>query len=226
MSPCLPDHLPAGRTTFSACVCGTAIEAVVELRPEREAAASNAAMRLAEEVVAATLQVDVRRVRVAPLQPSGRPVGFVDGVVANVSVSVSHVVRGAAAVAAPTAFVGVDLVVPADAGPALDHFFTADELAFLPGRPALLRALLWSAKEAAYKAAGIDTEFRPRRVSITRLCDRAFAWTITAEHVGAHGEGVFRDVGPVVVAIAACRQKQARRRSGGGASRREEMACS
>jgi hypothetical protein len=116
---------------------------------------------------------------------------------------VSHV-RGLLGAAASTdGQVGLDIVDPAAAGRALDAFFTPDELTLMPDDMGLLRALLWGAKEAAYKAARLDTEFRPRRVTIESLSPNGFSWVVRERHAVVTGVGRFATVGRYVVAIAA-----------------------
>jgi hypothetical protein len=152
---------------------------------------SGDAWRLAEDLVAASLGVAPGIVRVASLLPSGRPVATIEGVPAAFSVSVSHVRGLVGAASSPAACVGLDIVDPADAGRSLDVWFTPDELALLPDDHGLLRAMLWSAKEAAYKAARLDTEFRPRMVAIESLSANGFEWRVRDGHAEAYGVGCF-----------------------------------
>jgi len=159
------------------------------------------AARLAEGLVTARLAIDAGRVRVASLVPSGRPVAFVSGLPAPVWLSISHVPGLVAAAVSTDAWIGLDIVDPAEAGRGLDIWFTPDELALAPddGR---LRAVLWAAKEAAYKACRLDTEFRPRRVFIESLDIRSFAWTVQGRFGDVHGTGRLLAVGRHVVALA------------------------
>jgi hypothetical protein len=160
-------------------------------------------LRLAEDLVATLLSTPCAAVRVAGLAPSGRPVARVAGMSSGPAVSVSHV-RGLLGAAASTdGQVGLDIVDPAAAGRALDAFFTPDELTLMPDDMGLLRALLWGAKEAAYKAARLDTEFRPRRVTIESLSPNGFSWVVRERHAVVTGVGRFATVGRYVVAIAA-----------------------
>ena len=85
----------------------------------------------------------------------------------------------------------------------LDVFFTPDELAFLPDDHGLLRSMLWAAKEAAYKAARLDTEFRPRQVTIESLSPNGFTWSIRDRHAEVRGDGGLATVGRHMVAFAA-----------------------
>jgi hypothetical protein len=159
--------------------------------------------RLAEDLVAATLGLAGAQVRVAALLPSGRPVARITGRERSPSVSLSHVHGLLGAAVAADGQVGLDIVDPADAGRALDAFFSPDELALVPDDDGLLRARLWAAKEAAYKAARLDAEFRPRRVTIEGLSPSGFAWVVRDRHVVVRGAGRFATVGRHVVAIAA-----------------------
>lgn len=163
---------------------------------------SAAAARLAEQLVAAHIGCERRLVRVAALPPSGRPVATVQGRGATVSVSVSHVGGLFGAAVCGTASVGLDIVDPAEAGPALDAWFTPDELALFPDGDGLLRARLWAAKEAAFKAAGLDDGFRPRGVAIGQLDMRGFCWTVRGQHRRMDGRGVFTMACTSIVAIA------------------------
>lgn len=164
---------------------------------------SGETLRLAEELASTTQTVEAGRVRVASLLPSGRPVATVEGVAADFFVSTSHVGGLLGAAVSSHAQVGLDIVDPAEAGRVLDIWFTPDELALLPDDHGLLRAMLWSAKEAAYKAARLDTEFRPRMVVIESLSANAFEWRLRDGHATVHGAGCFATVGRYVVALAA-----------------------
>lgn len=175
----------------------------VRFRPCRPGAGptSAEAARLAESLVAARLAIDAGRVRVASLVPSGRPVAFVSGLPTSVCLSISHVPGIVAAAASSDAWIGLDIVDPAEAGRGLDIWFTPDELALAPddGR---LRAVLWAAKEAAYKACRLDTEFRPRAVFIDSLDGRSFGWTVRNRFGDVHGTGRLLTIGRHVVALA------------------------
>jgi hypothetical protein len=106
-------------------------------------------------------------------------------------------------VVSDSAWVGIDIVDPADAGRSLDLWFTPDELALLPDDHGLLRAMLWSAKEAAYKAARLDTEFRPLLVTIESLSPHAFEWVVQDGRTEVCGDGCFSTADRHVIAIAA-----------------------
>lgn len=160
-----------------------------------------AARALAEDVAAAALERDRRDLRIASLPPSGRPVLLVAGRATGMAVSLSHVEGLVAAAVGSTAGVGIDLVDPAEAGRGLDFWFTPEELALEPDE-GLLRARLWAAKEAAYKAAGLDEELRPRTVAIESLGLHAFTWTARSGFARAAGEGRFLTAGRHVVALA------------------------
>jgi hypothetical protein len=157
--------------------------------------------RFAEGLVAERLSIESRRVRVASLAPSGRPVAFVSGVPTAVCLSISHVPGLVGAAVSGDAWIGLDIVDPAEAGRGLDVWFTPDELALAPddGR---LRAVLWAAKEAAYKACRLDTEFRPRGVVIDSLDGRSFAWTVHDRFDDVRGTGQLLAIGRHVVALA------------------------
>lgn len=167
-----------------------------------EEPSSGEVLRLAEDLVVTTLAADAGQVRVAGLAPSGRPVAWVAGKADPPSVSVSHVRGLFGAAVATNARVGLDIVDPADASRALDLFFSAEEMALAPDDLGMVRALLWAAKEAAYKAARIDSEFRPRRVTIASLSGDEFTWVVRDRHAVVEGAGRFATVGRHVVAIA------------------------
>ena len=125
------------------------------------------------------------------------------------------------------AWIGIDIVDPADAGRALDFWFTPDELALLPDDQGLLRAMLWAAKEAAYKAARIDTEFRPRAVTIESLSPHGFSWALQDGRTTVGGDGCYATAGRHVIAIAATAARNGGvRMAGDDARTREPVACS
>lgn len=167
-----------------------------------DASLSRQAACLAEELVAGHLDVDRDTVRLAALMPSGRPVAVVDGMPSGMSVSISHLDGLVGAGTCDDARVGLDIVDPAEAGRGLDVWFTPDELALLPDDHGLLRPLLWAAKEAAYKAAHLDTEFRPRTVTILDLSPSGFTWTAGDRFAHVRGSGRFIGIHGHVVAVA------------------------
>lgn len=167
-----------------------------------------AARALAEELAAACLAADRRDLRIASLPPSGRPVLLVEGRPARTAVSLSHVEGLVAVAVGATAGVGVDIVDPAEAGRGLDFWFTPEELALEPDE-GLLRARLWAAKEAAYKAAGLDEELRPRTVTIESLGLHAFTWAARSGFTRAAGAGRLLTAGRHVVAVAVATDRAA-----------------
>jgi hypothetical protein len=199
----LGNALPVGRVCHGLDVGCWAVAAVFEPPFGGVESLSGAALRLAEDLVATLLSAPGAGVRVAGLAPSGRPVVSVAGMSSGPSVSVSHVSGLLGAAVSTDGQVGLDIVDPADAGRALDVFFSPDELALMPDDLGLLRALLWAAKEAAYKAARLDTEFRPRHVTIESLSPNGFSWVVRDRHALVAGAGRFATVGRHVVAIAA-----------------------
>lgn len=188
----------ARRIAIEGCHVDCSIDTAAE-----GASASVEAARLAEALVAARVGCERRVVRVAVLMPSGRPVAMVRGTSVSVSVSVSHSGSMLAAAACETAGVGIDIVDPAEAGRALDIWFTPDELALLlVDEDGLLRARLWGAKEAAFKAARIDDGFRPCSVEILTLGRTGFRWSVRGEYGPVEGRGSFMMAGMHLVAIA------------------------
>jgi phosphopantetheinyl transferase (holo-ACP synthase) len=182
-------------------VAGHEVDVVIAAVDRHDGPESAAARALAEDLAATRLATDRRDLRIAALAPSGRPVLSVAGRVAGFAVSLSHVEGLVAAAVTSTAGVGIDLVDPAEAGRGLDFWFTPEELALEPDE-GLLRARLWAAKEAAYKAAGLDEELRPRTVAIESLGLHAFTWTARSGFVRAAGGGRFLAAGRHVVAVA------------------------
>ncbi|MFM8734155.1 MAG: 4'-phosphopantetheinyl transferase family protein [Pirellulales bacterium] len=182
-------------------IAGCRIDVSID-RAADAAHASGEAARRAEDLIAAQVGCERRMVRVAALMPSGRPVAMVRGRVATASVSVSHSGSLIATAVCASASVGIDVVDPAEAGRSLDVWFTPDELALLPDEDGLLRARLWGAKEAAFKAAGLDDGFRPRSVDIVDLGRTGFRWRVRGDHRPVCGQGVFTFAGMCLVAIA------------------------
>jgi len=195
---------PAASSRFArdfACG-GHRIDVVVERLPDGEGTASAAGMRLAEQLAAACLHLPLAAVRVAALPPTGRPVVLVGGRAAGVAVTISHAAGFVAAAASVSAAVGLDIVDPVDAGRGLDAWFTPDELALLPDDDGLVRGLLWAAKEAAYKAARLDTELRRDTVTIESLSPRGFAWSARSAWREVRGTGRFARIGRPILAVA------------------------
>jgi len=221
------EDLPVGRMRRGMRVGGWSVDVLCDRPLAGDEPRSGEVLRLAEDLVALSQSVDPGTVRVAALAPSGRPVATVDGEPAAVVVSISHVRGLVGAVVSDAAWVGIDIVDPADAGRSLDHWFTPDELALVPDDHGLLRAMLWAGKEAAYKAARLDTEFRPRTVIIESLSRHAFAWVVRDGRGEIRGDGRFGTTGRHVIAIAATPMRDA---AGGvvndGACMREPAACS
>jgi hypothetical protein len=206
-----PNRVRSGLT-----VIGCRVDLVLDDATDRVGISAEAA-RLAEDLVAARIGCEPRLVRVAALMPSGRPVALVRGRAATISVSVSHGGGLFGAAVCGTAGVGLDIVDPAEAGPSLDAWFSADEIALLSDDDGLLRARLWGAKESAFKAAGFDEGFRPRSVAIEHLGPTGFRWSARGVHGRARGQGVFADAGRHLVAVAVAAgftttQRQARSR--------------
>ena len=218
--------LPLGRAVRGLLVGDWSVAVVCEPPHGGAEPVSGEAVRLAEDLVAELLAVAPGDVRVAALAPSGRPVARVAGREEATFVSVSHGRGLIGAAASVTGRVGIDIVDPADAGRGLDSFFSPDELALAPDDLGLLRALLWAGKEAAYKAAGLDAEFRPRRVTIESLEANGFTWAVRDRHVAVHGAGRFAAAGRHVVAIAATAPALPREATVSRGPCEEAVACS
>jgi 4'-phosphopantetheinyl transferase EntD len=160
------------------------------------------AARLAEQLVAARLTCDPRLVRVAALMPTGRPMAMLRGVPAPLFVSLSHTAAVVGAAVCPEASVGLDIVAVVNVSPALDAWFCPEELAASSADKHLLRQRLWSAKEAAYKAAHIDAGFRPHDVRIEDLSPTGFHWQLSGPYATVCGVGSFAEVGGCLIAVA------------------------
>lgn len=165
-------------------------------------ATSAAAARLAEDLIASRLGCDRRLVHVAALMPSGRPVATVRGRETRIVVSMSHSGGQLGAAVCATGGVGLDIVDADEAGPSLDVWFTSDEIAMLRGDDDRPRERLWAAKEAAFKAAGLDEGFRPLAVAIEHLRPAGFRWSVRGDHRRVSGQGVFTAIGRQIVAVA------------------------
>ena len=166
------------------------------------------AREVADTLAASWCGLSQGAVRVASLAPSGRPVLFVEGRPARQKISLSHIEGLVAAAVSNGSGVGIDLVDPAEAGRGLDFWLSPDELALEPDE-GLLRARLWAAKEAAYKAACLDDELRPKTVTIRSLAPHAFTWTARSGFTTATGDGRFLAAGRHVVAVAgACSRRR------------------
>lgn len=182
-------------------IAGYAVDLAFTAVKDRHGLSAIAA-RLAEQLVAARLACDPRLVRVAALMPSGRPVAMLRGEPAPVFVSLSHTAALVGAAICREAPVGIDIVGPAEASPALDVWFSPEELATCNADKHLLRQRLWSAKEAAYKAARIDCGFRPRDVWIADLSTTGFRWRLSGPSSTVSGRGSFTEVDTHLTAIA------------------------
>ena len=189
-------------------VAGRAVDLAIAVVAEWHGPEPAVARSLAEDLAATRVQADRHHLRIAALAPSGRPVLLVGGRAAGLAVSLSHIEGLAAAAVAEGLGVGIDLVDPADAGRGLDFWFSPEELALEPDE-GLLRARLWAAKEAAYKAAGLDEELRPRTVTIESLAPHAFTWTARSGFTRAAGQGRFLTVDRRIVAVAVATDRRA-----------------
>ena len=167
-----------------------------------DGAVSAEAARLAEKLVALDCGLPPNAVRVATLAPSGRPVAFLANGGRPPQVSISHAGGLIGAAVSATGRVGLDIVDPRDAGPALDIFFTPEEKKVRANNPTLWRARVWAAKEAAYKAASLDAAFQPRRVAITGLGADRFSWLVRYPAGLVRGMGCWCAAGSLVVAVA------------------------
>ena len=215
-----PLPLPLGRISRGLAVGDCPVVVVVK-RPVA-ACQSGAVARLAEEVAEESLRHRAGRVRVAALLPSGRPVALVAGRHGEVSVTTSHTSGLIGAAACREADVGIDIVdfcPPAAAGKrsdfGLDYWFTPAERHLLAGDRSLSRGMVWGAKEAAYKAAALDAEFRPLEVSVEAADGDEFHWNLGHSWRAVRGVGrFFSAAGQIVVLAVAQREQRSRRWTG------------
>jgi phosphopantetheinyl transferase (holo-ACP synthase) len=198
-----PEPAVSGRIVRDLAFGGHLVAVAIERLPDGDHPASAAGSRLAEQLAADCLHLPRAAVRVAALSPTGRPIVRVRGHAADVAVSISHAAGLVAAGASVSVAVGLDIVDPADAGRGLDAWFTPDELALVPDDEGLVRGLLWAAKEAAFKAARLDTELRRDTVAIGSLTPHGFAWSARTAWREVEGTGRFIHVGRRIVAVAA-----------------------
>ena len=157
---------------------------------------SGAARRLAERVVAEVTGLPAAGVRVASLLPSGRPIVASDDGLLALAVSVAHERRLVCAAVCAGAGIGIDVVDTSAARAGLDSWLNDAE------RAAASPAMIWAAKEAAYKAAGLDAVFRPLGVAVEPSDDGTFAWTLRDDWRTVSGMGRFLEVGCHLVAVA------------------------
>ncbi len=157
---------------------------------------SIAARRLAERVVAEVTGLPAAVVRVASLLPSGRPVVGSDDGLLSLAVSVAHERRLVCAAVCAGAGIGIDVVDTSAARAGIDYWLDDAE------RVAASPAMIWAAKEAAYKAAGLDAVFRPLGVAVEPRNDGTFAWTLRDDWRTVSGTGRFLEVGCHLVAVA------------------------
>lgn len=177
--------------------------------PDAGVAVAGAARRLAEALVAASVGVAPDGVRVAALLPSGRPVAMSAAGPMPVSVSVSHERTIAGAAVSSATRVGIDIVDPLTVCSALDAWFRNDERSTMPQAESHCddvttewRACLWSAKEAAYKAASLDVPFAPLAVAIVPGAGDRFHFTVQGSLRDVSGSGRCFTAGRHVVALA------------------------
>lgn len=179
---------------------------------------SAAARRLAERIVAERHGLPAGAVRVASLLPSGRPIVSDDSGVMTLSVSMAHERGFVGAAICDGTGVGIDIVDTTVVRAGLDHWLVDAELA------AASPGMVWAAKEAAYKAAGLDATFRPLRVRIEPSGDGRFFWTLRDDWRTAEGTGRFLEAGRYLLAVACT--DTARRSSPGRSEGAEAVTCS
>jgi phosphopantetheinyl transferase (holo-ACP synthase) len=108
---------------------------------------------------------------------TSRPVVCVDGVKINLNISISHLDQTVAvAVTNRPNTTGIDLAHVQSVTSGFASVWMTDHEQHQireSDDPALTAAMNWSAREATFKATGIEEVFRPGRWSVTFNCDRA-----------------------------------------------------
>ena len=189
---------PAATTARSLVVGGRAVRWAAWSGPSIGPPAG--ARRLAEDLVAAAAGLPADAVRVATLLPSGRPVAMRGTARMPVAVSLTHVAGFVVAVASDAVpGVGVDAVDTAAPASTLEWWFDSCERRFAA---ATSPQHVWGAKEAAFKAAGIDGHFRPLGVTVRADGADGFRWHLVDRWRSACGAGRFVTVGRWLVAVA------------------------
>lgn len=189
---------PAGAATGSVVVGGHAVQWAAWPGPTTSASAG--ARRLAEDLVAAVAALPAGSVRVATLLPSGRPVALTGADTIPVAVSLTHLAGFAAAAASDAVRgVGVDAVDTATTASSLEWWFDRCERRWAADTSP---QHVWGAKEAGFKAAGIDGHFRPHGVHVRADGADGFRWDLADRWRSAGGVGRFVTVGRWLVAVA------------------------
>ncbi len=153
----------------------------------------------AKSAVGALLGVDLGRIEIVPA-PGGAPAAYLDGVRADVELSLSHRAgRGLAVTASRGAALGCDLeLIEVRSDAFVEEWLAPAERELVRRAPATERAwltnLLWSAKEAAAKARGEGLRLDVRHAEVAIGASAADAdWRPL--HVDWGGRPPERDMG-------------------------------
>jgi 4'-phosphopantetheinyl transferase len=157
--------------------------ALTRLRIEKRRADWRLGRHTAKSAVGAFLGVEPGRIEIVPA-PGGAPVAYLDGVRAEVEVSLSHRAgRGLAVTASPGTPLGCDLeLIEARSDAFVEQWLAPAERELVRGAPtteqAWLANLIWSAKEAAAKARGegLRLDVRHAEVAIGEAANGEGGW--------------------------------------------------
>ena len=110
---------------------------------------------------------------------SGAPAVFVSGVLAKTAVSISHREGTAACALAAQGVIGCDLEIIEPRSDAFirDYFTAVEKLALsYAEEPMRMAAVIWSAKESAFKALGEGLRMDTRSAEVTQVVDGGHGW--------------------------------------------------
>jgi phosphopantetheinyl transferase len=163
---------------------------------------SSSSAKLAERMVAVVVGCEHRHVRVARLMPSGRPVATIFGRHDSFFLSISHFNTLVGAALCLTNGIGIDIINSEEVPKSVEFWFSPHEASLLSEDDSMLRARLWSAKEAAFKAARLDIAFDPHSIAICDLSSHGFNWSVRTDFRLVNGEGVFVNDPIHIIAVA------------------------
>lgn len=182
---------------------GDEIVSIATAEPDPGESLSTGVRRLAAALVRQDLRGHHGPIRIATVLPSGRPVATDSCGLLPVAVSLAHDDGLVAAAAADHCNVGVDVIAIESRSSGLDHWLDADERRW--EKRAGIPGLVWAAKESAYKAARLDTPFRPREITVAPQGGDGFrfTWPYRWHVVTGSGRWLVEEGFLVAVAVAA-----------------------
>jgi hypothetical protein len=199
---------------------GDEIVSIATAEPDPGESLTTGVRRLAAALVGSHLRGRSDPIRIETVLPSGRPVATDSRGLLPVAMSLAHDAGLMAAAAAERCHVGIDVIAIESRSSGLDYWLDSDERRWerRTGAP----GLLWAAKESAYKAARLDTPFRPREITVAPEGGDGFRFTWSSRWHVVTGSGRFMVEGGYLVAVAtASRHSQPRT-----VSAAERAACS